>query len=48
MKIKDPTLANIAETWWKEQGHSCPKRNTKAWKKMYREWIEFAFNKKGE
>ena len=30
---KEETLADIAEKWWKEQGHRVPKdRRTKAWK----------------
>ena len=41
---KEETLADIAEKWWREQGHRVPKdRRTKAWKNMYKKWHTYAF-----
>lgn len=37
------TLREIAEMWWREQGNKVPAHGTAAWKRMYEEWIEFAF-----
>ena len=37
------TLADHAEAWWQEKGNIVPDKNTKEWREMYMEWIEFAF-----
>lgn len=42
-EIKEMTLADHAETWWREKGNTVPARNTKEYNSMYEEWIKFAF-----
>jgi hypothetical protein len=37
------TLADHAESWWREQGKRVPQRKTTAWQRMYERWVEFAF-----
>ena len=39
----EPTLADHSEAWCSEKGRRVPKRGTKAWREMYEEWIEYAF-----
>lgn len=41
--MKEKTLADHADEWLKEQGYDVPPRNTKAWRKLYEKWIDFAF-----
>jgi len=40
---KEMTLADHAEAWHSEKGHKVPKRNTVAWNKMYKNWVNYAF-----
>lgn len=42
-KLREMTLAQHAEQWWKEKGEKVPRRDTKAYLKMYEEWVEYAF-----
>lgn len=37
------TLADHAEAWTREQGRKVPRRNTKAWQRMYERWVRWAF-----
>ena len=37
------TLADHAEAWQKERGRAVPDKGTETWKKMYLEWVDFAF-----
>jgi len=46
-KMKELTLADHAELWWKEKGNVVPRRNTKEWEIMYKKWWVFAFKNLG-
>lgn len=37
------TLAEHAEMWWKEMGHEVPPRVSDEWRRMYEEWVAYAF-----
>jgi hypothetical protein len=41
--VKELTLAEHAEAWWREQGKRVPRRGTARWQKMYETWAEWAF-----
>ena len=45
--MKELTLADHAELWWKEKGNVVPRRNTKEWEIMYKKWWVFAFKNLG-
>ena len=38
------TLAEHAESWWREQGNEVPPRGTEEWRIMYETWVEWAFS----
>ena len=37
------TLADHAESGWREQGKRVPRRNTDEWRRMYERWVAWAF-----
>jgi hypothetical protein len=41
---KEMTLAEHAEAWWRKKGKRVPRRDTKAWQRMYETWVEWAFS----
>ena len=43
MDNKQMTLAQHAEAWMQETGHTIPAWGTKEWTRSYEEWIEYAF-----
>ena len=41
--MKEKTLAEHAEAWWKERGKVVPPKKTTAWQVMYEKWVNWAF-----
>lgn len=41
--MTDPTLADYAELWCKDQGIPVPEREAPEWAEMYERWIDYAF-----
>jgi len=38
------TLADHAEAWWVQEGHTVPDRKSPTWDVMYEEWVRYAFS----
>ena len=41
--MKPMTLEDHARAWWIARGKKLPRRNTKAYARMYAAWVEYAF-----
>ncbi len=41
--MKELTLADHAEAWYREQGNAVPAKGTPEWSEMYLLWHAFAF-----
>ncbi len=41
--MKEMTLADHAEAWWRENGRTLPPRGTAEWQAMYETWVDWAF-----
>jgi hypothetical protein len=39
------SLADHAESWWRESGHTVPDRNSDTWSVMYEQWVRYAFGR---